>query len=209
MSLLRAENLAYGFSSPLLKGLNLTLSDHELLLVSGPNGVGKSTLVRIILGFPPARIFAGQLQCSVAPGHIAWLPQLENPEFHLPLTLRDVLDISLPQAPSTEAIVALGLLRAEHLGLPWNLASGGERKRTLLTRALLHQPRLLLLDEPLNHLDTESRALVVKGLGDYLAARPAAAVVISHDAFSGQELSLFRRQELKIQESGFRLEVAP
>ena len=207
MSLVEAQDLSFGFGSrTLVSGLSFTLNAQELLLVSGPNGVGKSSLLQVILGFAPAKISAGKLNLAVASNEIAWIPQMENPEFHLPLTLRDVLDISVPGRLDESAVLELGLLRREHLRHSWNQASGGERKRTLITRALLHHPRLLLLDEPLNHLDLESRAIVTQGLSRYLASGKGAAIVDSHDAFSGQELSLFKRHELLIESGRHALE---
>ncbi len=208
MTILSAQDLTYGYfeSAPLLRSLNLNLQKHELLLIGGPNGVGKSTFLQIALGFPPSKVFAGKIQLNVSSREVAWIPQLENPEFHLPLTLRDVLQISLPGPWSDGAALGVGLLKLPQLDFSWNQASGGERKRTLLTRALLHRPKLLLLDEPMNHLDTESRQLIVTVLGKYLKGNEAAAVIISHDALSGNELSLFRRQTLQIETDHFTLE---
>lgn len=207
MTLVSAEGLSFGFGQrTLVNALSFKLAPQELLLVSGPNGAGKSSLLQIVLGFPPVQVFTGKLDLAVASNEIAWIPQMENPEFHLPLTLRDVLDISVNRRLDEKEVLDFGLLRPEHLKHSWNQASGGERKRTLITRALLHHPRLLLLDEPLNHLDVESRAIVTQGLSKYLASGRGAAIVVSHDAFSGQELSLFKRHELYIEPGKFTLE---
>lgn len=207
MSLLTAESLSFGFGQRrLVDNLSFKLAPQELLLVSGPNGAGKSSLLQVVLGFPPAQVFSGKLELLVTSSEIAWIPQMENPEFHLPLTLRDVLDISVNRRLELKEVLDFGLLREEHLKHSWNQASGGERKRTLITRALLHHPRLLLLDEPLNHLDVESRTVVTQGLSKYLASGRGAAIVVSHDALSGQELSLFKRHELYIEPGKFTLE---
>src|SRR5690606_37113443 len=110
-------------------------------------------------------------------------PQLQNVAFHLPLTLWDVLRISHAGPLQEEDVLRFGLLQARHLKLAWNTASGGEKKRTLLTRALLHRPRVLILDEPLNHLDHASRDQVSQVLDDFVAGdkQQRSIILVSHD----------------------------
>jgi ATPase subunit of ABC transporter with duplicated ATPase domains len=158
-----------------------SLYSGSLLLVKGPNGSGKSTLLRVIQGRSP--IFSGSLTVNMLGTQVATLPQMQNPGFHLPITLGDVLTFSLREPLNTDKAFSYGLLEPAHLGLAWNTASGGERKRTLLTRILLQEPSLLLLDEPMNHLDSESRVKVEKAIAQYLTTPsnyPRAAILVSH-----------------------------
>lgn len=195
MALLDAQGLTYGTPTGrvLQRDLAFSVRSGQALLISGSNGCGKSTLLRILLG--EAAPLAGAFRCQFPRERIEYLPQLENTEVHLPLTLRDVITVSCGRRLPWERLAVYGLLRPEHLDLAWNGASGGERKRTLLTRALLRDPRLLVLDEPMNHLDEESRRAVARSLAEFLARSkpeaPRAVVMVCHQGLPEEEGALF------------------
>jgi len=175
--MLRAEGLTYGPPGlpPLHRGLTVLLNPGELLHVVGANGTGKSMLARTLLGISAAT--EGRVTIDF-PG-TRYLPQMQNRAAHLPYTLGDVLRFEAPNAASW---CGLGLLRSEQFSLAWNKASGGERQRTLLTRFFLQQGDLLILDEPFNHLDVESRDIVRRLLSETLRMNPhSGALLISHD----------------------------
>ena len=170
---------------PLTSHLSLSARSGDLVLISGPNGSGKTTLLRILLGELQAT--RGSLKLAITRQHIEYLPQLENKEFHLPLTLEDVL--ALPKLSDLNKALGFGLLTAEKLKLHWNTASGGERKKALLTRALLGEPELLVLDEPMNHLDPESRKTILEKLEDFLRGTPPRLVImVSHRGLDFEEI---------------------
>src|SRR5688500_16729411 len=77
----------------LVRDLSAVVAPSEALVVQGPNGVGKSTLLRVLLGRAP--LLSGNITFSVAPHRVAYLPQLANGEFHLPMTLEDVIRVSV------------------------------------------------------------------------------------------------------------------
>jgi len=193
--ILKAVNLTYATPTGkriLAENLSFELRPGQILLVTGPNGSGKSTLLRVISGaLKPLR---GELRQDLQGGRLGVLPQLANTTFHLPMTLGDVLSISAPKATTLDRIKEIGLLDKEHLNLVWNTASGGERKRTMLTRTLIQDPSLLLLDEPTNHLDRRSRDRVVRAIADYLSDQrrhPKALVLVSHDPMLATDLKGF------------------
>lgn len=188
--LVEAVSLTYAAPGGRVLGrdLNFSLLPGELLVLSGPNGSGKSTLLSILLG--DLRPLSGQLATRVLRSRLAVIPQLQNIEFHLPVTLRDVLEVSRPLGLDESAVEAIGLLKKEQLDLAWNTSSGGERQRTLMTRALLQDPQLLILDEPFNHLDTASQTKILETLAAFLHKQtdhPRAAVLVSHVALSELE----------------------
>ena len=196
-ALIEAKDLRYGTPEGkiLAEKLGFKVEPGDLLLVGGPNGSGKSTLLRVLLGHD--RYLGGTLAIGPRPREIAVLPQLQNNEFHLPLTLRDVLEIALKRRVTAEEAVAVGLLDEHHLDLAWNTASGGERKRTLLTRLLMQSPKLLILDEPMNHLDNLSRKKVLGAVLRFLEGAPTRGVImVSHErsleGFQNQFRSLKR-----------------
>lgn len=147
----------------------------------GANGIGKTTLLRAVLG--SATICDGTLDVATPLKRIGYLPQLQNRFFHLPVTLADVISFSQSNDDLASDLLELGLLEPKHLSLDWNTASGGERKRTLLTRILLQKPNLLLLDEPLSHLDNESYDLVKNAIQKFITIAPGrAALVVEHES---------------------------
>jgi ABC-type Mn2+/Zn2+ transport system ATPase subunit len=180
--LLQIEGLTYGYGIPLQSNLNVTLSRGEVLIVRGPNGSGKTTLIRTILS--EKSDYRGKISSSVLRSRIAYLPQIENTEVHLPFTLEDILQTTGPSPLDWGWIESVGLLRKVDGQKLRNTASGGERKRTLLTRALLQNPKLLILDEPLNHLDTLSQTLILKALKLFLEEashdEDRAIILVSH-----------------------------
>lgn len=180
-TLLAARDLSFSTDSGrvLFQKLNFSLEAGQILWVQGANGSGKTTLVRLLVGTQVAD--SGDIDCRVEPEEIGFVPQLQNVDFHLPLTFLDILDVEVGSRAAAEQADCLGLLDKRHLSLFWNTASGGERQRLLLTVALMKQPRLLILDEPFNHLDEMSQRRISQSLVDYLRKDfPKAMVVVSH-----------------------------
>jgi len=167
----------------LLGGLSFTLNPGEILVLTGANGLGKSTLLKAVLGAVQPAV--GRIELGVPRKRLGYLPQLHNTALHLPMTLFDVVRIHQSVGVGESAVTGVGLLQPPHLRLGWNTASGGERQRALLTSLLLQEPELLLLDEPLNHLDAEGRAEVMGLLERYVQqprsyGRVAAILMVSH-----------------------------
>ena len=161
--------------------MSFRLPAGELVLIEGDNGAGKTTLARSLLGLH--RHYRGSIERHLGLEDVAYLPQLGNVQFFLPLTLRDVIELKGPRR--AEDIVAVGLLREEILNRPWNSASGDERQRALLTRVFLSGARLLILDEPFNHLDQETRGRVTEALASRLAAGTAILMISHQPALGG------------------------
>ncbi len=164
--------------------LDFQLFAGQILLITGPNGSGKSTLLgQLLEGLEHATTGGGILKSNVDTEEIAYIPQLQSLEFHLPLTLSEVIEIDLNQRIPEEEITRFRLLNADQLNRTWNTASGGERQRTLLTCVLLNSPRLLILDEPFNHLDNESQNGMLEAVLTYLredSEETRAVILVSH-----------------------------
>jgi ATP-binding cassette subfamily F protein uup len=168
---LKEINLTFG-GTPLLNGVELSVSQGERVCLIGRNGSGKSTLLKIVAGL----VDYDKGSRFVQPGAtVQYLPQ--EPDFTGFETTLAYVEAGMGDGDNHYN--ALYLL--EQLGLtgeedPSNL-SGGEARRTALARVLAPEPDILLLDEPTNHLDLTT----IEWLEGELASRRCALVIISHD----------------------------
>ncbi len=180
-ALLEVKNLAYGTPDgrALVSGLSFTVDSGAIVAVVGPNGVGKSTLLQVVQGETAPT--AGSIERAFELKHLRFLTQLQNREFHLPLTLRDVLSFSAGVPITDSRVRDVGLLDPRHLDLAWNTASGGERQKTLLTKILLDEPTFVVLDEPMNHLDADGRKLLRDALRRHVASDERGVLMVCHE----------------------------
>jgi ATP-binding cassette subfamily F protein uup len=155
----------------LFEDLSLFVGERDRLALIGRNGAGKTTLLKLIEG----TIEADRGRRSVQPGRrIVLLPQ--DPPVAGHDRLRDFV-LAGADAPPAHAVEAIASQLGLDLDIAAETASGGERRRASIARALASEPDLLLLDEPTNHLDLEA----IAWLEDWLSRFSGAFLVISHD----------------------------
>jgi ABC-type Mn2+/Zn2+ transport system ATPase subunit len=130
----------------LLKEITLSIPFGKITILKAGNGVGKTQLMKNILGL--SNLNNGVIKRNFNNSDYAYLPQVESVNLTLPLLLGEIANTVTNYFP-----------QALH-DRPWNLASGGERKRCLLARTFLLNKKFLILDEPLNHLDQGTQTLV-------------------------------------------------
>jgi ABC-type lipoprotein export system ATPase subunit len=212
--LLRVTELAKAYQATgktvrALDAVTLQVSPGELVAVQGPSGCGKTTLLLIAGGLlrPDSGqvLLAGQDPYALAPdararfraAHLGFVFQ----QFHL-VPYLSVLDNIL--APTLARPVADARRRAADLARRFGLAerqghvpaelSTGERQRTALARALLHEPGLLLADEPTGNLDESSGKAVLGSLAEFAKAG-GAVLVVTHDPRAAQYATRTVRME--------------
>ena len=155
----------------LFQDLNIIVGPKDRLALIGRNGAGKTTLLRLLSG----EIEGDKGTRSVQPGtRIVTLPQ--DPDFTGCDTLMDFA-MREPDAPPRHEVEAIAGQLGIDMARPAASASGGERRRAAIARALASEPDLLLLDEPTNHLDLAA----IDWLESWLQRYNGAFVVISHD----------------------------
>ncbi len=163
--LIRIRDLDVAYQKELvLTDVNLTISERDFIGIIGPNGGGKTTLVRVILGLIRPR--RGVVEYNLDRSEIGYLPQGIQVDDQFPISVREVVASGLAGGSSgkgfsrqqsrslTEEVldqVGLRLLRSRPIGA----LSGGEFQRAMLARAIISSPRLLIMDEPDTHVDNK------------------------------------------------------
>ncbi len=155
----------------LFRGLDIFIEPRDRLALIGRNGAGKSTLFRLLAN----RIEADEGRRTIVPGSRVVLLEQE-PDLRGYATLRDYA-IGGDHPPALHEVEAIADQIGTDLGRDAATASGGERRRAQIARALAQDPDVLLLDEPTNHLDLGA----ITWLEDWLARYKGAFVAISHD----------------------------
>ncbi|ATE66744.1 ABC-F family ATP-binding cassette domain-containing protein [Rhizorhabdus dicambivorans] len=175
----------------LFRGLDIHIAPRDRLALIGRNGAGKTTLLKLLAG----RIDADEGLRTIVPGTKVILLEQE-PSLAGHATLRDFA-LAAPDAPDAHAVEAI----ADQIGIDLSReaasASGGERRRAAIARALAQEPDVLLLDEPTNHLDLAAIEWLESWLGRYTGA----FIAISHDRTF---LTRLTRQTLWLDRGGIR-----
>lgn len=155
----------------LFRGLDLFVGARDRLALIGRNGAGKTTLLKCLAGL----IETDEGRRTIQPGiRVVLLEQ--DPDLSAFATLRDFA-LSAPHAPAAHEVEAAASQIGLDLDRPASTASGGERRRAAIARAIAMDPDVLLLDEPTNHLDLAG----IEWLEDWLSRYTGAFIVISHD----------------------------
>ncbi|WP_127781829.1 metal ABC transporter ATP-binding protein [Rhodococcus sp. X156] len=190
-------------ATTLWDGLDVTVAAGEFVAVLGPNGVGKSTLVKAALG--QVRLSAGEVSVlgQSPPGanrQIGYLPQRRSFDRSLRVRGTDVVRLGLdgsrwgfplPGRRRFSAAARAAEERVRHVvemvgaqdyaDRPIGRLSGGEQQRLLIAQALVSRPRLLLLDEPLDSLDLPNQASVAALISRICHEHDVAVVMVAHD----------------------------
>ncbi len=191
-----AEDMAYGYTRPLARGVRLALHSGEVLAILGPNGAGKSTLLKTLAGILKpleGKVLVKGMDTRTTPrrllAHVAaYVPQAPQSRPLLTVLEYIVLGLKAPSsdprvkaehlAAAEEALSRLGIEGLADKGL-WEL-SGGERQLVELARAIAPRPSVVLLDEPTSMLDARHASRVAEAILE-LAAEGTAVALVTHD----------------------------
>jgi NitT/TauT family transport system ATP-binding protein len=181
---------------PAIENVNIAIRENEFVAIVGPSGCGKSTFMKLCTGLKPpsdgvvivdGREVSGPLKITgmafQAPNLLPWRTTLDN--VLLPLEIVEPYKSSFRArrgeyvARAMKLIETVGLKGWEHK-FPWEL-SGGMQQRASICRALVHEPKLLMLDEPFGALDAFTREELWCILRDLHQAAPFTVVLVTHD----------------------------
>ena len=187
------QNLSFGYDDNLvLDHINLTIQAGDFVALIGPNGGGKSTLVKLLLGLlhpkdGAIRLWDGPV--SAGRSRVGYLPQYAHLDFSYPITVGEVVRASLmaghpfrrrtaqDSVKLTETLEKFSLLPFQDR--PLSDLSGGQRQRVFLARAMIHDPELLILDEPTTALDAKSEHHFYEWLQSLCPEKTI--ILVSHD----------------------------
>ena len=161
----------------ILQRADLTLQAGKIVTLIGPNGAGKTTLVRAVLGL--IKIDEGEI--IKAPDlRIGYMPQKLHIDASLPLTVARFLALGGKARAELDEILELtGIDKL--INMPMQSLSGGETQRVLLARALLRDPQLLVLDEPVQGVDVTGQSALYALINEIRKRRQCGVLLVSHD----------------------------
>lgn len=188
---LELKDVTFGYtSSTIFEGASFTLEKGRFVALVGPNGVGKSTLVKLILGElrPTRGKVVGKFGSAVG-----YVPQLSaSISNNFPITVKEIVALNLigtinrfhsinenqnKKINATLKMVGMSDKQEELFG---NL-SGGEKQKVMISKALIRNPELLILDEPMIGLDESSRRNLLEMLGHFVSSHSVTILMITHD----------------------------
>ena len=182
----RDATLGYG-GTPALSGLTLDVVGGGALALVGPNGGGKTTLMRAVVG--GCQVLSGRV--SVTASRIGLVPQSSDLDLTFPVSAAEVVTMGLIGEAGWGKRITADMRRrvsaalervnlADRASRRFGTLSGGQRQRVLVARALVARPELVMMDEPFNGLDAPSRDIITRLIAS-LTEDGVGVVVSTHD----------------------------
>ncbi|HVF31420.1 MAG TPA: metal ABC transporter ATP-binding protein [Acidimicrobiales bacterium] len=195
---LAATDITFGYGGDaVLRGVTLDVGPGEFVALAGPNGSGKSTLLRILLGLRApeegtVQLFGHAPAALTERWRLGYVPQRAVVPEHLPATVEEVVAAGclsrrgwrrgLTAADRVDVAHALESVRlTERAGDPLRELSGGQQQRVLIAKALVSRPDLLVLDEPVAGVDTESQGQFRDALVHLVEEHGSGVLLVSHE----------------------------
>jgi len=183
------NNLTFGYDyRTVLKDVSFKINTGDFLAIVGNNGSGKSTLVKCILGInkvPAKRIFLDDVDITEYKNfrNIGYVPQkFDDFNYEFPITVNEILQVSrytkVTEDTKLELLDKIGSLHLQHENI--NNLSGGQLQRVFIVRALMNNPKLLILDEPTVGVDRENVVSFYKTVNE-LHSEGITIILITHN----------------------------
>lgn len=176
--LLSIKSVSKSFANkPILQNISMVINKGEITTIIGPNGAGKSSLIRLILGLIKPDHGSVEKSNNLT---IGYMPQTVKIDPTLPISTYRFLELAnTSEAQCDKALELVGISKARNT--PFHKLSGGEKQRALLARAILCQPNLLVLDEPVQGVDFNGQNALYGLIGELKSSLDCAIIMVSHD----------------------------
>lgn len=186
MNAIEVKNLSFGYSrSTIIENTSFSIPAGDLLALIGPNGGGKTTLLKLLLGLlkpetGTVQIFGENVPCRKIP--VGYVPQNTNANLEFPITVTQCVATGFVKGKVVSSELKLLL---EKVGIQdfadkrLGELSGGERQKVLIARALACKPKILFLDEPSSNMDAQGQENLFKLLATL--NQDMTIVLVSHD----------------------------
>lgn len=185
-TLVRVDGVTLAFgNTTVLENVALEVTERQVWFFLGRNGTGKTTLIRSILGELTPRL--GSVRMLVERNQVGFIPQESRLNRNLPTTVSEFVTLGLvgtdvPRGQRAERLdwaLQHASLTGRALDSYWSL-SGGQRQRAAIARALVRQPRLMILDEPTSNLDITAEREILDVIDELKSAHGIATICVSH-----------------------------
>jgi ABC-type Mn2+/Zn2+ transport system ATPase subunit len=185
-TLLRVKGATLSFGrTTVLENVDFEVAEGQVWFFLGRNGTGKTTLIRSILGELPPRL--GSVQMVAERNQVGFIPQESRLNRNLPTTISEFVTLGLvgtdvprdQRAERLEWALRHTSLTGRARDSYWSL-SGGQRQLAAIARALVRQPRLMILDEPTSNLDITAEREILDVIDELKSAHAIATICVSH-----------------------------
>jgi len=196
---IRLAGVSFGYDPrrTVLSDVNVEIPEGQFVAVAGPNGGGKTTLLRLLVGLSrpqtgSVRVFGEPVGAAARRGLVGYLPQRAHLGIEAPATVREIVSagrvtrrhlfgpLSADDRRTVDAAIArVGLDR--QAGQPVNTLSGGQQQRAFIAKAIAAEPRLLILDEPTSGVDADAQDALAGLLARLHGELRVTVLYVSHE----------------------------
>lgn len=180
--IINIENLTFSYdnSNYIFRSANLSIDRGDFACIIGKNGCGKSTLLRLMLNLIKNKNF----NINIETKNVSYIPQIFNFNKDFPITVKEFLkynakELNVPFSHTTNLCEKYDLI--DNLNSLIGKLSGGQLQKLMLIRALLKKTDLLIVDEPTNNLDEDSKSMIYNNLKELNVSNNITIVVVEHN----------------------------